>query len=174
MRRLWYISLILGILSPGAGALPAQSKDAARSVKPINVNGIERLLHDRKGKILFLNVWATWCQPCVEEFPDLVKVYEEYRDSPVDIVAISVDYPDEIESKIVPFLTSLNVPFTVYVADVKKDEDFINALNPAWSGAVPATFIFDAHGKQQKFMFGQKNYETFKADIDTAVNSEQR
>jgi len=174
MRRLWYISLIAAILGPGAGALPAQSKGAAPSVKPIDVNGIERLLHDRKGKILFLNVWATWCQPCVEEFPDLVKVYNEYRSAPVDIIAISVDYPDETESKIIPFLASLNVPFTVYVADVKKDEDFINALDPAWSGAVPATFIFDAQGKQQKFMSGQKNYETFKADIDTAISSQQR
>ncbi len=171
MKCLWYIALLAGAVCASVSISPAQSKQTVRSVEPIDEKGLDRLLHNRKEKILFLNVWATWCQPCVEEFPDLVNLSNEYRNAAVDIVAISVDYPDEVESKILPFLTSQNVPFTVYVANVKKDEDFINALNPSWSGAVPATFIFDATGKQRAFMFGQKNYKTFKAEIDTVLGS---
>jgi thiol-disulfide isomerase/thioredoxin len=170
MRRHGLVVLLVCILSVGADTLPAQSKRTSPAVEPIDVKGVERLIHERKGKILFVNVWATWCQPCIEEFPDIVRLYSEYPDSVVDIVAISVDYPDEIKSKILPLLASHNVSFRVYVADVKKDEDFINAINPSWSGAVPATFIFDTDGRQRAFVFGQKNYSFFKAEIDTVLS----
>jgi Thiol-disulfide isomerase and thioredoxins len=171
MRRHGLVILLVCIFYVGANDVPAQSKRTAPAVKPIDVKGVERLIHERKGKILFLNVWATWCKPCIEEFPDIVRLYSEYPDSVVDIVAISVDYPDEVESKILPLLVSHNVTFRVYVADVKKDEDFINVINPSWSGAVPATFIFDADGKQRSFVFGQKSYPIFKAEIDTVLSS---
>ncbi len=52
-----------------------------------------------KGKVLFVNIWATWCLPCKEEFPDLVKLAEEYQNSDVVIIGVSVDYPDEIEEQ---------------------------------------------------------------------------
>ncbi len=155
----------------GGSSLSAQTKDSSLTVGPLDVKGIEHLVHSRNGKFLFLNVWATWCQPCVEEFPDIVKLYSEYHDAGVDFASISVDYPDEAESKILPFLVSRHVPFKVYVANVKKDEDFINALNPSWSGAVPATFIFDGIGRQRAFMFGQKTFSFFKAAIDSVLNS---
>ena len=107
----------------------------------------------------------------VVKLPDLVKLYNDYQNAGVDFAAISVDYPDEVGSKILPFLIGQHVPFTVYVANVKKDEDFINELNPSWSGAVPATFIFDASGKQRVFMFGQKTLKAFKSEIDSVLNS---
>jgi thiol-disulfide isomerase/thioredoxin len=171
MRQHVLIAIFLYALSGGVHTLPAQKKNTPPSVEPIDVKGVEHLVHVRNGKILFLNVWATWCQPCMEEFPDLVKLCNDYQNAGVDFAAISVDYPDEVDSKILPFLISQHVPFTVYVANVKKDEDFINELNPSWSGAVPATFIFDANGKQRVFMLGQKTIVTFKAEIDTVLGS---
>jgi thiol-disulfide isomerase/thioredoxin len=171
MGRHILFALFICALCAGVKTLPAQNKNTLPSVEPIDVKGIEHLVHARNGKILFLNVWATWCRPCVEEFPDLVKLYNDYQNAGVDIAAISVDYPDEVDSKILPFLVSQHVPFKVYVANIKKDEDLINELNPSWSGAVPATFIFDASGKQRAFMFGQKTLRIFKAEIDTVLGS---
>ena len=157
MRQYVLIVIVVCVLCGGTNNLPAQNKNTSPSVEPIDVKGIEHLVHIRNGKILFLNVWATWCQPCMEEFPYLVKLYNDYQNAGVDIAAISVDYPDEIDSKIIPFLAGQHVPFKVYVANIKKDEALINELNPSWSGAVPATFIFDASGTQRVFMFGQKS-----------------
>ena len=170
MRQHVLIVIFVCTLCGGMNILSAQNKSISPSVEPIDVKGIEHLVHLRNGKILFLNVWATWCQPCVEEFPDLVKLYNDYRNAGVDIAAISVDYPDEVDSKILPFLVSQHVQFEVYVANVKKDEDLINELNPSWSGAVPATFIFDANGKQRVFMFGQKTLKAFKSEIDSVLD----
>ena len=169
MGRHILFTLIICALFAGVNTLPAQNKATSPTVEPIDVKAIEHLVHISNGKILFLNVWATWCQPCVEEFPDIVKLYNDYQNAGVDIAAISVDYPDEVDSKILPFLVSQHVPFKVYVANIKKDEDFINELNPSWSGAVPATFIFDAKGKQRAFMFGQKTLKAFKAEIDSVL-----
>ena len=171
MGRHVLIAILGCALFAGVNTLPAQHKATSPTVEPIDVKGIEHLVHIRNVKILFLNIWATWCQPCVEEFPDIVKLYNDYQNAGVDIAAISVDYPDEVDSKILPFLVSQHVPFKVYVANIKKDEDFINELNPSWSGAIPATFIFDANGKQRVFMFGQKTLKAFKAEIDSVLGS---
>ena len=162
------IVILLFILDLSLNAVGVLAADQHRSriVAPITVKGLEQLIHQRNGKVLLLNVWATWCKPCIEEFPDLIRLHRTYRDSAVDIVAISVDYPDEVDSKILPFLDSLNVSFKVFVADLQKQEDLINALNPSWSGAVPATFVYDAHGQRTAFLLGKKNFEIFKEALD--------
>ena len=170
MRKRLRFALLLSTLCAGVNCLFGQQQNPPRIVETIDVRGIDSLIHNRKDKALFLNLWATWCKPCVEEFPDIVTLYNEFRNAGVDIVAISVDYPDEVTSKILPFLDSLNVPFKTFVANVKKDEDLINELNPSWSGAVPATFIFDKNGKQRTFMFGQKSLNAFKIEIDSTLN----
>jgi thiol-disulfide isomerase/thioredoxin len=172
MSRQVLLPLFIGVFFAGVKALPAQDKDTLPSAGLIDTKGIEHLVHARNGKILFLDVWATWCQPCIEEFPDIVTLYNDYRNAGVDVAAISVDYPDEVDSKVLPFLIRQHIPFKVYVANIKKDEDFINELNPSWSGAVPATFIFDANGKQRAFMFGQKTLKVFKAEIDSLLDSQ--
>jgi len=140
-----------------------------RTVKPINEEGLRHLIKERAGRVLLLNVWATWCKPCVEEFPRLIKLQQAYRDSSVDIIAISVDYPDEAASKIAPFLDSLGVSFTVFVADIPKPEDLIKTLDATWSGAVPATFVFDRQGQRRAFLLGEKSYEIFKREIEKAI-----
>ncbi len=158
-------------LSAGVSELRSQTHQTLRSVEPINEDGLRRLIHERAGRILLLNIWATWCKPCVEEFPGLIRLQQTYQDSLVDIIAISVDYPDEVASKILPFLDSLGVSFTVFVADIPKPEDFIKTLDPAWSGAVPATFVFDRHGQRRAFLLGEKNYEVFKSLVEDALKA---
>jgi thiol-disulfide isomerase/thioredoxin len=147
------------------------AKLGAATSKPVRVDGLDgaglkRLIADRGGRILFLNVWATWCVPCIEEFPDIVKLSRSYDPKTVEVVAISADYPDEVDSKIVPFLKKQNVPFKVYVANFEDQEKFINALDTSWSGALPATFIYDTQGQQRFKLVGQGSYDRFKQQID--------
>ena len=119
-----------------------------------------------QGKILFINTWATWCLPCKEEFPDLVKLAKNYQNSDVVIIGISVDYPDELESKVIPFLRSQSVNFPNYVQNFKKPETLINLFNDKWRGAVPATFIYDENGVQKAFLLGKQSYDEFKNAIE--------
>ncbi len=139
---------------------------AAIEVSLLDEDGFQALKKQHEGKILFINAWATWCVPCQKEFPDLVRLKDYYRDSDVVFVGISVDFPDEVESKVKPFLYSQKVNFPNYVQNFKQPEDLINLLNEKWRGAVPATFIYDKKGKQQAFLLGKHSFDEFKEAIE--------
>lgn len=129
---------------------------------------MERLIENRQGKILFINFWATWCGPCREEFPDLNRLSQLYADDRVEIVAISVDYPDEIDTKIRPFLKKMAPTFPVYVADFEDNEALINRINPDWSGALPASIVYDSLAVARKFHLGKADFETLQRLVESA------
>ncbi len=144
------------------------SPESTPEIHLMDKASLEKLINQRNDRILLINVWATWCIPCREEFPDLVSLFDEYENRDVDIVGISVDYPDEIDSKILPFLQSQQVNFPVYLQNFEKQEDFINFLNTDWSGALPASFVYDTAGEQKLFLLGKQSYE----ELVTAIESE--
>jgi thiol-disulfide isomerase/thioredoxin len=131
----------------------------------IDETWLEEKIKNRNNKILFINVWATWCQPCVEEFPDLVEIYKKHKDSDFEFLSISVDHPSEIESKVKPFLEEQKSEFPVVVAGEKKAEEIINLLNPEWSGAIPVTLIYDKNGIRQVFILGAQDFKYFDNSI---------
>lgn len=135
-------------------------------IEKIDKNKLSGLLDNRDGKVLLINVWATWCIPCREEFPDLVKLATKYKNSDVEIIGISADFPDEIETKIVPFLKGNDVNFKNYVQNFENDEDLINMLNNEWNGALPATFIFDETGKRVSSLFGKQKFDELEKQIN--------
>lgn len=132
----------------------------------LNEAKLDSLIHNRNGNILLLNVWATWCIPCREEFPDLVRLVKVYQKENISIVGISADFPDEIDDKIIPFLMKQRVNFENYVQNFENQEDFINKLNPEWRGALPATFVYDKSGKLQEFLVGKQTFEEFRNAIE--------
>lgn len=133
---------------------------------------LERLVQERDGNLLFLNLWATWCIPCREEFPDLVRLAEAYKGYPVEFVGLSIDYPDEVKSKIIPFLKEMDVNFKIYVQDFSDQEKAINHLNQEWSGALPTTFVYDSDAKQMAFLLGKHSYEEFKDQIEQILGNQ--
>ncbi|MDQ7818135.1 MAG: TlpA disulfide reductase family protein [Melioribacteraceae bacterium] len=135
-------------------------------VELIDKEKLTKLIKERKGKPLFLNLWATWCVPCREEFPSINKLAEELKD--VEFIGISVDFPEEVDSKIIPFLKSQNAKFVSFVNGFEGDEELINTLDKNWNGALPATFIYDKAGKKISFLEGKKSYDEFKKEIEKA------
>jgi thiol-disulfide isomerase/thioredoxin len=155
------------LLSTAFYVVDGQSDNIA--VEKIDKPKLEQLLNNRDGKVLFINLWATWCIPCREEFPSIIKLVNEFKDKPVDFYGISTDYPDEVESKIIPFLIKQNVNFINLVNGYEEDEDLINAFDKKWNGALPATFIFDKYGKKISFLEGKQSFQKFKREIEKAM-----
>jgi thiol-disulfide isomerase/thioredoxin len=141
-------------------------QEPAPSIQLLSEQGFQKLVRDRNGKILLLNFWATWCGPCVEEFSDLIKLSKFYGNNGVEVIGVSVDYPDEAESKVIPFLKKHHVTFKIYVAKFDKQEDFINTVDSSWNGAVPATFIYGPRGNRLYSWIGQGTYSRFKREIE--------
>src|SRR5881628_3350131 len=102
-------------------------------VAPIDQRGYARLLAEMKGRPLVVNVWATWCDPCREEFPDLVRLHREMGPRGVEVAAISLDLASALSTDVVPFLSSHGAAFHLYIKSAGGDEEFINALDPNWS-----------------------------------------
>ena len=169
MRRaifLWFLILVAcGGEQTDTGSQQADTTASAAaavpSVRTITLPELQRLIRERHGRQLVLNMWATWCVPCKEELPDLVKLAEKTGNA-ADIVGVSLDYPEEIASLVIPFLRQHPVNFPIYVAAVASQDDFINSFHPDWNGALPATFIYDSDGRQTTMMIGKRTLPDFE------------
>jgi thiol-disulfide isomerase/thioredoxin len=147
----------------------ATASAQTHTIRPLDERGLDSLISERNGKILVLNVWATWCAPCKEEFPDLITLAKSIPHKDVEIAALSVDYPDETESLIAPFIRQMDPPFPVFVSAIESQDTLINKLEPRWNGAIPATLIFDAKGKRQLFLTGLQTLPQFKKAVDDVL-----
>jgi len=149
---------------------PADSTSSnVRSLERIDTRGIGTMIKQHRGKVLVVNIWATWCVPCVEEFPDLVRLANDLQSHDVRVIGISIDDPEDSTSKVVPFLKRHSVPFENFLKAAGNDEEFINAFSKKWSGAVPATFLYDASGKQRTMMVGKQRYETLRKAVEGII-----
>jgi len=139
----------------------------SQDIKTIDEKGLTGLLKNRNSKVLFVNFWATWCVPCREEFPDIVKLAKNFPK--VEFVAVSLDHPDEIKSKIEPFLKKMKVLFKNYVAKFKDDQVLIEMINKDWNGAIPATAIYSSNGKQVGFYPKKMSYKEFEKELKNVI-----
>jgi len=115
-------------------------------IDTINVAGIAALVKNKTDKLRLINVWATWCGPCVAEFSDLVTLNHMYRDRGLEFVSISADDPARTD-KALKFLVSKQSsgPNYIYTGDDKYK--MIEAIDPKWDGALPYTMLVDPDGK---------------------------
>lgn len=138
----------------------------SQELLPANETVLDSIKEANKGKVIFFNFWASWCKPCVEEFPDIMQLNSEYKDKDFKLVFISLDFGEDLSKKTRSFLKKMNVDFVTYSNGFIKDEDLINYMDKDWEGAIPATFIFDKTGKLRKTLVGKHNYEDFKEVTD--------
>jgi thiol-disulfide isomerase/thioredoxin len=119
-------------------------------------------------RLTVVNFWATWCVPCVEEFPHFVKLDRALDDRGVDVMFISTDFPNE-RKKVVEFLAEHGVTGTSYLKTGNSTE-FVNGFSEEWSGAVPATFIYDGEGTLLDFWEGKASYEELKERVTSHLD----
>lgn len=108
------------------------------------------LLHQENDTTYVINFWATWCKPCVKELPHFEQLTEKYKDSKVKVVLVSLDFPKQLESKLVPFVKKHELKSTVVALLDGKYNDWIDKVSEEWSGAIPATLFYRAG--QQYFL----------------------
>lgn len=118
-------------------------------------------------KPVLVNVWATWCIPCVEEFPHIMRLKETYGEE-FELVFISGDF-EEAKEEAQAFLKAQNVNFITYYK-TGNDNEFIETLSPEWSGALPFTIIYAADGSVSAQWEGKATYEEFESELLKAVN----
>jgi thiol-disulfide isomerase/thioredoxin len=120
---------------------------ASDTPRLVDASDVKEIVASHEGEVVLLNFWATWCPPCVREFPELVEVEKEYRGRGVAVISVSIDFPEKLEKELLPFLEEHQPDFEVYL---KKDGDvtvFTRTIDPEWKGTLPATFFYDRQGR---------------------------
>ena len=115
-------------------------------MKPIDIAGAKALAANDSKKFRLVNVWATWCGPCVIELPQLVEMNRMYRHRAFEFVTVSMDEPEAKEAALAK-LKELKVATTNYILDAADKDRFVNALDPEWAGPVPFTMLIAPGGK---------------------------
>lgn len=170
MRSRFVIPCLFLVLS----FIPLSSLSASvPDVRVIDEKGVDSLVQNTTDRVVIINMWATWCVPCIEEFPEILRLRREYMDKGVAVFFVSLDDPKKRQSQVVPFLKRMNVDFPTYIKKAGKDEQFINALSSDWSGALPATFIYDRNGMLSDMRIEQVTYEELEAAVLPLVKSER-
>ncbi|SKB74118.1 redoxin domain-containing protein [Dyadobacter psychrophilus] len=116
------------------------------TLETIDEAGLKELISNKSDKLRLINVWATWCGPCVTEFPDFMAMHHMYRGRDFEFVSISADSPDKKE-KALKFLQGKFASNKNYIFNVEDKYKLIEAIDPKWQGALPYTLLVEPGGK---------------------------
>jgi thiol-disulfide isomerase/thioredoxin len=110
------------------------------------VDQVKQLRKNGTGKFVLVNFWATWCEPCMAEFPELQKMYRMYRKRPFDVVTVSINAPDE-KKPVLAFLNEQHAITRNYLFSVTDPAEAIAAFGTDWGGGVPYTVLLGPDGQ---------------------------
>jgi len=149
-----------------------QNEEQLSTVILINNEGLRELIKP-KGKPLLINFWATWCDVCREEFPDLVKIHQEYG-TQIDVVVISLDYPVEINRDVPKFLSEVNAKMPAYLLKSEDETVAANIVSEKWQGGLPFTVLFDTDGKEVYSRQGRFNTAVLRGKIESLISAKSQ
>ena len=122
----------------------------AQKATVVKFGALQKILDSKEDKIQVINFWATWCAPCVKELPLLEKLNEQ-SDLNAKITLINLDYADKLD-RVNAFITRKNIRSEVLLLDEVDYNSWIDKVDKSWSGAIPATLIFNPKTGQRKFV----------------------
>lgn len=143
------------------------------SVTPVDADGLAALHTNRTGKVHLVNFWATWCAPCVAEFPDLVTLNRIYRIRDFEMTTVSVNEPDE-QAKVLAFLKKQEASNKNLLFGSTDRDKLINSFDPQWQGGVPFTVLIDDKGEVVYREDGNLDIVAVKRAIVKALDAHER
>jgi len=155
MPKLWfYILVVISVLILGSCSTKPKA-NADNSIPIVDFDGIEPLLNRKNDTLYVINFWATWCTPCVKELPYFEDVNKEFANKKVKVILVNLDFPNHYENRLIPFIKEKGIKSQVIMLDDPDANRWINLVHPSWSGAIPATLIYNRNER----LFFEKAFE---------------
>jgi thiol-disulfide isomerase/thioredoxin len=165
-RKATFAALLMLVTLTLATAQTTAPKDPAL----IDTQGYQKILADYKGKPLVVTFWATWCEPCRDEYPMLNELAKQYASQGLKVVGISLDQDGDSDRILMRrFLARYKPIFPNYRKKKGEEDAFVRAVFPQWNGSIPATFFYSKDGQQIGHLLGASDRETYDAAIRTTL-----
>lgn len=150
--------------------IPAYPQSAAPpKITQIDILALKRLVRPGS-KPLLINFWATWCVPCREEYPDLVKIDRDYKGK-IDFITVSLDDVADKDTLVPRFLTEVKAEMPAYLLVTDNEEAAMAAVSKDWSGGLPFTILFDEKGGVAYSRQGKVRIEVLKGALEKLTAS---
>lgn len=133
-----------------------------------SLSELKKSVHKNDDKLYILNFWATWCKPCVEEMPHFDSIAKAYSNSRVELIFVSLNQPKE-QKMVQRFIERKNILSTSVILNEKNPNEWINKVDSAWSGSLPAT-VFYKNGEKLFFYEGEINGELLTEKINLYIH----
>jgi thiol-disulfide isomerase/thioredoxin len=140
---------------------------AGPKVTQIDIEGLKKVIKP-KGKPLLINFWATWCDPCREEFPDLVKIHETYKGK-IDFITISLDDLADIKTYVPKFLSEMKAEMPAFLLHTPDENAAIALVANNWSGSLPMTVLINTDGTRTYAHMGKIKSAVVTAEVDKVL-----
>ncbi len=169
--RRWTALLVCAALLLGAFPVAPQLKPA-RAPEPalIDLQGYRELLDRHKGKPVLVTFWATWCEPCREEYPVVNELARQYEKKGLLVIGISFD--EDAEMNLVRiFLERYRPVFSNYRLHTANQEEFWHGVHAQWTGTIPAYFLYARDGRRVAALVGTHTREQMEKAIQKALEA---
>ena len=158
----WILVALASVASP-------QTK-APSDPQLIDASGFQKIVAKYRGKPLLVNFWATWCEPCRDEYPLLNELARQYASQGLNGVGINYDQDGDL-ILMRRFIARYKPVFTNYRKKQGAEEEFNQTVLPGWRGELPITVFYDRDGKQVGHIVGAGTRETFESGIRSILGT---
>ena len=150
---------------PAVHPKPAAAPQYSIHVTQIDDTKLKQLLQPKGGKPLLVSFWATWCVPCREEFPDLVKIDTDYKGK-IDFITVTLDEPTDINTAVPKFLTEMKAEMPAYLLVSENESDLITSVAKDWTGGMPFTVLYTPNGGIAYFRQGKIKTDILRSELE--------
>jgi thiol-disulfide isomerase/thioredoxin len=162
---------LTALLLAATTTLATPQTNAPHDPELIDAQGYQKVLDQYRGKPVLINFWATWCEPCRDEYPMLNELAKQYAPQGLHVVGVNLDQDgDLILTR--RFIARYKPVFPNYRKKGGGESAFVQVVLPGWNGAIPASFFYAKDGRQIGHLLGVNNRETYEAAIRSLLASD--
>jgi thiol-disulfide isomerase/thioredoxin len=121
-----------------------------------------KVVRPHRGRVLLVNFWATWCEPCREEMPALLSAATKMKSKGADVVLVSADDLKLRDTRVRKFLQRLRVDVACFIETSEDPQTFIDRVDPKWGGELPRSALYDREGRLVRSVSTAQTQEQFE------------
>jgi thiol-disulfide isomerase/thioredoxin len=136
----------------------------SQEIKVVKITDLEKIIVESKTPLI-INMWATWCIPCIEELPYFQEEAKKHDKDSVQLLLVSLDFKETFPEGITRFMNKRNITAPVVWLDETNADYFCPKIDAKWSGAIPATLFINNKTGYRNFIEEQISHERLKKEI---------